>query len=221
MNFTKYENYKDSGLEWLGDIPNDWKLKRFKDYIKSVMGGGTPSTIEKSYWNGNIPWVTAKDMKTDFIVKPKYFITELAVNESSANLIEPNKVLIVARSGILKHTLPVAINKVEVALNQDLKAFEPNKQLLTHFLFWKLKGQSNDILTHCQKVGATVESIEMGNLFVFPFAVPSKKEQKAIVEYLDKKTAQIDKKIELLQAKKEKYQELRKTIINQAVTKGI
>lgn len=221
MKLTRYRKYKDSGLSWLCEIPSHWENKRFKEWIKSISGGGTPSTIKDHYWNGDIPWVSAKDVKTDFIDNTEDYITEIAISESSTNLIQPDKVLMVVRSGILKHTLPVAINRVEVALNQDMKAFEPNKYLLSHFLFWKLKGQSRDILAICQKVGATVESIELSSLLVFPFAVPPKEEQAAIINFLNKKTSKIDKKIELLQAKRSGYQELRKTLINDAVTKGI
>jgi type I restriction enzyme S subunit len=221
MKFTQYEKYKDSELDWLGEIPEHWEVKRLKEWIKLISGGGTPTTTKNEYWSGNIPWVSPKDMKTDYINKAEDYITKLAIKESATTLIQPNQVLMVVRSGILKHTLPVAINKVEVALNQDMKAFKPNKKLLFHFLFWKLKGQSGDILTMCQKVGATVESIEMGNLLVFPFAVPCINEQSAISNYLDEKTAQIDKKIEILQAKKERFLELRKTLINDAVTKGL
>lgn len=153
---------KDSGVEWLGKIPKHWEVKRIKEWIKSVVGGGTPSTSKKEYWNGNIPWVSPKDMKTAFISRTEDYISELAVIESATNLISPGKVLIVARSGILQHTLPVAVNKVEVALNQDIKAFESHKTILPLFLFWQLKGRSNQILSYCSKVGATVESIEMG-----------------------------------------------------------
>jgi restriction endonuclease S subunit len=138
-------------LEWLSDIPEHWEDGRLKDWINSVLGGGTPSTTNNEYWNGNIPWVSPKDMKTDFIEKTEDYITELAATESATNLISPEKVLIVVRSGILRRILPVAINKTEVALNQDMKAFDSNSRLLPLFLFWKLKGQSSDILTTCTK----------------------------------------------------------------------
>jgi type I restriction enzyme, S subunit len=216
-----YERFKTSGVEWIGDIPEHWEVKKLKYWIVSTLGGGTPSTSNRDYWNGNIPWVSPKDMKTDFITKTEDYITELAVTESATNLISPERVLIVVRSGILKHTLPVAINKVEVSLNQDMKAFEPNSNLLPLFLFWKLKGQSSDILTTCNKIGATVDSIEMEDLFALPFAVPPLPEQIAIANYLDEKTAQLDKLIEGKRRLIALLKEERSAVINKAVTRGI
>ncbi len=108
---------KPSGIDWLGDIPEHWEVKKLKYWIKSVVGGGTPSTNNPAFWKGDIPWVSPKDMKTDFIRTTEDYITELAIVESSTNLIKPQKILVVVRSGILKHTLPVAINIVDVALN--------------------------------------------------------------------------------------------------------
>ena len=216
-----YDKYKSSGIDWIGDIPEHWELKKLKYWINSTLGGGTPSTGNSNFWNGNIPWVSPKDMKTDFITKTEDYITELAVSESATNLIPPDRILIVVRSGILKHTLPVAINKVEVSLNQDMKAFEPKANLLSRFLFWKLKGQSSDILTLCNKIGATVDSIEMEDLFAFPFALPPISEQTAIADYLDEKTAQTDKLIAEKRRLIELLKEERLGVINQAVTRGI
>ncbi|HVF27427.1 MAG TPA: restriction endonuclease subunit S [Pyrinomonadaceae bacterium] len=216
-----YDKFKPSGVEWIGDIPEHWEVKKLKYWIDSIVGGGTPSTNNQAYWKGHIPWVSPKDMKVDYIVRTEDYITELAIEESATTLIPPGRVLIVVRSGILKHTLPVAINKVEVSLNQDMKAFEPKPKLTPKFLLWKLKGQSSNILTTCNKIGATVDSIEMENFLSFPFVLPPLSEQIAIADYLDEKTAQIDSlinnKVRLIELLKEE----RTAIINQAVTRGI
>ena len=60
----QYEKYKPSGIEWLGEIPEHWEVCRIKNTLKAIYGGGTPSTEILDYWNGNIPWVSAKDMKS-------------------------------------------------------------------------------------------------------------------------------------------------------------
>ena len=76
----------------------------------------------KEYYKGNYSWVTSKDMKSDIIVDSIEHITEVAIDNSSTKIIPPESVLIVIRSGILKHTLPVCINKSKITINQDLKA---------------------------------------------------------------------------------------------------
>nr|MCU0402315.1 restriction endonuclease subunit S [Algoriphagus sp.] len=133
---------KDSGIEWLGEIPEHWDMKKLKLLLKSVVGGGTPSTSNPLFWDGDIPWVSAKDMKSDFIYSSEDYITRLAVEQSSTHYFENERVIIVVRSGILKHSFPVAINKVPICINQDLKAIEPTEILTNDFLFWKLKGQA-------------------------------------------------------------------------------
>ncbi len=86
-------------------------------------GGGTPSKANPRFWTGGkIPWVSPKDMKSDLITDAKDHITVEAVAQSATNLVEEGSILIVVRSGILQHTLPVAVTQRQVTLNQDLKA---------------------------------------------------------------------------------------------------
>ncbi|HLQ45860.1 MAG TPA: restriction endonuclease subunit S [Planctomycetaceae bacterium] len=92
------------------------------DDLVTIVGGGTPSKARPEYFLGHIPWVSPKDVKTWNIFDSQDHITEDAIDRSSTSLIDPGAVLVVIRSGVLKHTLPVAINRVAVTLNQDLKA---------------------------------------------------------------------------------------------------
>lgn len=217
----KYDKYKSSGIDWMGDIPKDWEVKRVKDVIKSLVGGGTPSTNKSEYWNGSIPWVSAKDMKYDRIIDSIDYVSELGIRQSSSRLISSNSILIVVRSGILKHTLPVAINDVSVAINQDLKAIVPNKTVSVEFLLRIFKGFSANILMNCQKVSVTVESIELQEFLNFPITIPPVQTQIQIANYLDTKTQSIDKKINLLTQKANYYKEYRKSLINETVCKGL
>src|SRR5690625_7992942 len=109
-------------------------------------------------------------MKINQITSTQDYITEEGLNNSSANLISKNSLLIVFRSGILKHTLPVAINLIEVALNQDMKAIEPNFDISTLYVKFMSLGLEYEILTFCTTLGATVDSIPMS--FYMHFGVP-------------------------------------------------
>lgn len=209
---------KDSGVEWLGEIPEHWDVKKLKYVLSSIVGGGTPATANSLYWDGEIPWVSAKDMKQDYIYKSEDYITELGVNESSTTFFKDERVIIVVRSGILKHTLPVAINKVPISINQDLKALKPIKTVSNAFLFWKLKGLSNEILTYCNKMGATVDSLDMSNLMDLPFGFPTIGEQHSIIAHIEKECARLDTIIEKFNKQIELLQEYRTTLISEVVT---
>lgn len=102
--------------------------------VVQIKGGGTPSKANKSFYNGNIPWVSPKDMKSWEIVDALDKITAEAIEKSATNLIPENSVLLVNRSGILKHTLPVGITRRPVAINQDLKALICSSRIRPEFL---------------------------------------------------------------------------------------
>ena len=91
--------------------------------IADICGGGTPSKARPEFYQGSIPWVSPKDFKGGEIGDSEDHITEEAIRNSAAKLIPAGSVLVVVRSGVLKHRLPVALTRVSVAVNQDVKAF--------------------------------------------------------------------------------------------------
>ena len=139
--------------------------------ICKVLGGGTPSKKQPAYWVGDIPWVSPKDMSTDEIHDSEDHISERAINESTTNLIPVGSILVVTRSGILKHTLPVATNSVPVTINQDIKAFVPSDECEVTFLVAQLRFLSAMILKWV-RVGATVQNIETEALRRLPVLIP-------------------------------------------------
>lgn len=120
-------------VELFGDaVYNDkkWETDTVKNLCKEIYGGGTPSKAHPEYYkDGDIPWVSAKDMKTDVLKDSQIKINQLGVDNSTARLVPVNSVIMVIRSGILKHTLPVAVNKVPITVNQDLKVFIPGERI--------------------------------------------------------------------------------------------
>ena len=218
--FKPYEKYKDSGVEWLGEIPIAWGLKRLKRVV-SFQGGGTPEKDNLEYWLGDIPWVSPKDMKVSVVVDTEDKITPKAIRESATNLVPTGAVLIVVRSGILAHTIPVALAGCEVTLNQDLKAMIPRSELLPQYLVYLLSGKQRELLFEWKKEGATVESLDLDLVVRTPIPVPDLAEQRAIAGFLDREMAKID----ALVAKKERLiellQEKRAALITDAVTKGL
>lgn len=186
-----YASYKPSGVPWLGDVPSDWSVEKLKFFAKFV-GGGTPSKDEPIYWGGEIPWVSPKDMKRPLISKTEDYITSEGLGNSPCTLIPPFSVLTVVRSGILQHTIPVALNTVPVALNQDMRAVIPDGRVDSRYLAYQIEGCQRELREEWVKQGATVESIEHQRMIDSRLAVPSPDEQQAIADYLDVETARID-----------------------------
>ncbi|WP_312781737.1 restriction endonuclease subunit S [Acidovorax temperans] len=186
-----YASYKPSGVPWLGAIPSDWRVEKLKFFAKFV-GGGTPSKDEPMYWGGDIPWVSPKDMKQALIRDTEDSITSEGLRSSPCTLIPPNSVLTVVRSGILQHTIPVAINTVPVTLNQDMRALIPDRRVDSRYLAYQIEGCQKELREEWVKQGATVESIEHQRMIDSRLAVPSPDEQQSIADYLDAETTRID-----------------------------
>ncbi|PPC77904.1 restriction endonuclease subunit S [Pokkaliibacter plantistimulans] len=185
-------------------------------------GGGTPTRDNREFWNGDIPWVSPKDMKSEFITGAEECITAAGLSGSSSSMVPAERVLMVVRSGILKHTIPVAINSLPVALNQDMKAIWLDTDYLSSRFFMRwVQGLNDDLLKIWLKQGATVESIEQDYLSDTLMPVPPVSEREQIVQCLDRETTRIDALIEKKTRFIELLREKRQALITHAVTKGL
>jgi len=208
---------KDSGVEWLGEIPAHWEVRRLK-FMAAFLSGGTPSKENLDYWSGDIPWVSPKDMKYEIIRDTEDHITKTAIEESSTRLVHPGAVLIVVRSGILKHTIPIGINAEPVAINQDMKAVVLKPILKAAYFASVIRGHQSILLVEWRKEGTTVESIEFELLANTSCPIPPLVEQEAIISYLARETARIDALISRIGEAIEKLKEYSAALISAAVT---
>ena len=209
---------KDSGVEWLGDVPKHWDLVPLK-YLCSFSGGGTPTKDNLSYWTGGtIPWVSPKDMKSFWIDKTQDYITENAVKESSTKLIKAGSLLMVVRSGILQRTIPIAINTVDVTMNQDMRALQFNERMTSEYAANYIVGNVDKLLFAWSKEGATVESIEQEYLSNSLFPVPPIAEQQRIVDKINEQMKTFDSLVSKAQKAIQLMQERRTALISAAVT---
>lgn len=198
-----------------------WPTKRLKEFAEFA-GGGTPDRGNPTYWNGDIPWVSPKDMKSPLIDGAEDRISRKGLENSTAKLIPAGRLLMVVRSSILKHTIPVAINRVEVAINQDIKSIRLQENICTTaFMSYWIQGLNNTLLFQWIKQGATVESIDNHLLENSLVALPCIAEQQSITAFLDREASIIDEKIALISRKQGLLAELRKATIHEAVTKGL
>lgn len=147
--------------------------------------GGTPSTAHPEYWNGSIPWVSAKDFKAFRFEDSEDHVTELALAESTTCYVNRPAVLMVSRSGILQHTLPVMVTHKPTTINQDIKAFFPDDRVSVDYLgaFFDVFGSR--LLPLVCKSGATVQSLNTEQLMNLSIPLPPLSEQRKIVAELD------------------------------------
>lgn len=176
--------YKSSLKAKTNDLEGKWNRYSLNE-LGCFSGGGTPSKSRSDYWDGEILWITPKDMKSWKLSDSEMKITDIGLKESSAKLLPKNSVLIVARSGILQHTLPVAINTVEATVNQDIKVFIPSDKIKAEYIQYMLKGHEAFILSQLVKGGVTVESLKYSEFQEHPFPVPDLQAQIQIVGELD------------------------------------
>ena len=169
----------------MSNLPQGWAEVPFGE-IGDWGGGGTPSKSRPDFWDGgNIPWVSPKDMKSSLISTSADKITEKAIEESSARIVPQNSILIVTRSGILNHSVPVALTSVPVTINQDIKSISPYEFVSPEFLLVALKRMEAKILTNCRKSGTTVESLVTRKLKDLLIPLPPRPEQSRIVRKVD------------------------------------
>ena len=173
-----YERTGNSQVVAISDIPFDlpsgWAWTRVST-LASSCGGKTPATSNRSFWDGgNIPWVTSKDMKSPILHDSQIKLTQ--AGSMSMNMVPKGSVLVVTRSGILRHKLPVAINRMDTTINQDIKALIPYMPGLETLLYLMIIGQESHVLDDYSKDGTTVESIDFSMLYSMPIPVPPEKE---------------------------------------------
>lgn len=129
------------------------------------------------YWNGDIVWISSKDMKLNRISDSELKITSLALNEMT--LYHPGTLLLVARSGILKHSLPLAILEVDATINQDIKALQVHG-CNPFYLYYAILAQEDSIIRKLVKTGTTVQSLMMESFMDIDIPIAEMEQQHTI-----------------------------------------
>ena len=160
------------------EIPENWAWARLSSF-GVFSSGKTPSMSNPQFWNGNVPWVTSKDMKRPVITDSEMHISELAA--STMQLYPTGTLLLVARSGILKRILPLCKLGIDSTINQDIKAFSLYDIELSEWLFYGIKAFEPYILKELVKSVTTVESLKFDEFAAMLIPVPPLSEQRRII----------------------------------------
>jgi type I restriction enzyme S subunit len=202
------------GKKRLLGFSGKWEERSLGD-LGTWKGGMTPSMENSAYWErGTIPWISSGDVKSVLLKETGSLVTEVAVKQGKTTLLPPKCLVVVTRSGILRKYLPVAMNVVSMAINQDLKALIPHAQYDPFYLLQLLAGNSDRILASCMKSGTTVESIEFSWLKRFPVPMPEIEEQTAIAAVL----SDMDAEIAALEAKLAKARQIKGGMMQNLLT---
>lgn len=169
-----------------------WQHEALRD-LGTWSGGGTPSKGNPKYWqDGSVPWLSPKDMGPEVLTGTKDHITDVAVAGSSTKLVAPNSVAVVARSGILERTLPVAVVPFATTLNQDMKALTCRPGIDPRWVAWGLRAHERELLRAARKAGTTVASLEWPRFLDWSLPIPPLAEQRRIIEILEDHLSRLD-----------------------------
>ena len=188
----------------IGMIPEEWEVKSI-DEVAEVVGGGTPSTKNPEYWDGDIAWITPKDLsnfKFRYIARGERNITEKGLENSNAKLLPEGTVLLTTRAPVGY----VAIAKNNVSTNQGFRSLIPRDNVKAEFLFYLLKNNIGILKSNAS--GTTFGELSGSRLKALRFAFPDVIEQHRIASIL----SSLDSKIELNQQMNKTLEEIAQAI---------
>jgi type I restriction enzyme S subunit len=179
---------KESDVEWLGEVPENWKVGCL-GYYASLSTGATPSRAELSYWNGDIPWIKTGEVRYEAILDSEEKITEDGLVNSSVKLSPPGTILMAMYGqGVTRGR--VAILGIEATYNQACAAINVNNQVINEYLIYFFIAAYSEI----RDTGNATSQMNLNADIVqkFKITVPTIKEQNEITKYLDIQTSNFD-----------------------------
>lgn len=205
---------KDSGIEWIGQIPKDWKVKNLK-YFVSFQTGGTPRNKEGIDSYGDFSWFTPSDLENNNLVNSKFFISSDAVKNNGYNLFPPNSILLCCIASVGK----VGFNLYASYSNQQITSLIPSTNTQSKFIFYFMIASKDKISFDASS--NVVPIINTKYLSSFSICFPDLVEQQQIADYLDTKCSEIDATAEDIQKEIALLEDYKKSVITEAVTKGL
>lgn len=186
----------------------EWETTTLESVVEKIIGGGTPSRSNKSYWGGEIPWVTVKDFATFNPNFAQESITKIGLQSSASHLIKKGTLITSTRMALGK----AVIYDVDVSINQDLKAIFPKSNLLTAYLYYWF--QYHEEIIDGLGSGSTVKGISLSDLKNIVFERPTLPEQTAIATIL----SDMDADLAALEERRDKTRSLKQGMMQELLT---
>ena len=212
-----YPRYRDSGVEWLGEVPEHWQSSPLQRWF-SIVNGGTPASAEETYWDGDTVWLTPDDLghnEGTWIGAGRRTITEEGVRNSSARVTPAGSVVLSTRAPI-GH---LAITGVPAATNQGCRMLVPSSDADSCFAYYALLS-SRGVLQSLGK-GSTFMELTPTDLGGHVLPLPPLDEQRVIAAYLDRETERIDALVAKKRLLIERLEEYRTALITRTVMRGL
>jgi len=218
MSFARYPEYKDSGVEWLGQVPEHWGVGSAR-WLTRRYSGGTPDKTNLSFWeDGTIPWLNSGAVNDGLITEPSTYITAEAFANSSAKWI-PEGALVMALAGQGKTKGMVAQLGITSTCNQSMAAIIPSTAINSRFLYWWLESNYQNIRNMAG--GDLRDGLNLELLGNIQCPLPLCGEQTQIAAFLDRETAKIDGLVAEQRRLMVLLKEKRQAVISHAVTRGL
>ena len=217
MSFPRYERYKESGVEWLGEVPEGWEVLPLKRSF-DIVGGSTPKSDQEAYWDGEIVWVTPSDLsklQSLYISDSQRKITDNGLASCGASLVPANSIILSTRAPIGS----LAIANAEVCTNQGCKSLVPYNETDAKFYGYLLANSSTEL--NIRGKGTTFLELSGDELGAFKVPFPPLPEQHTIAAFLDRETGKIDELVAGQERLIALLKEKRQAVISHAVTKGL
>jgi len=205
---------KDSGVEWLGEIPAHWDVWKVTHGFERIGSGTTPKSDNSIYYDGSIPWVTTSELRESIIFDTAQKVTEEAVSSYSALKVYPVGSLAIAMYGATIGRLGML--GIEATFNQACCVFSEPVVFDNKFIYYWLWMRRPVLISLSN--GGGQPNLSQDDLKKIRIPIPDLAEQKKIVEFLDKGTARIDEQSRKVNEVISKLQEYRSALVTNAVT---
>lgn len=207
---------KDSGIEWIGEIPEGWEVRKIKSNF-AIYAGATPKSEKTEYWDGGIPWITPADFKTTdkYASYGRKSLTSLGYDSCGTTLVPAGSIIFSKRAPVGS----VVIAKNALCTNQGCLSCIPNEAVNSTYFYYCMSIFTEQF--ELVSAGTTFKEIAASTFASFLLPCPPLSQQNEIVNFLDKEISHVDSMLFHIRSSIEEYKKLKQAIITQAVTKGV
>ena len=214
----KYQSYKPTDVEWIGDIPEHWDVSKLGFYTTKIGSGSTPKGGSEIYEETGIPFIRSQNVHFSGLkLENISYINSDIHNSMSGSKVFKNDILLNITGGSIGRCC-VVLEEVEMNVNQHVSIIRTTEKLFNHFLNYILgsdigQSQVSYNLTGGNREGLTIEGIRN-----FKIPIPPISEQQKIVKHLDYQTKEMDELVSMEQKKIDLLKEYRQSLISEVIT---